>query len=153
MFNTSELSDIRIALQDRIRIIEGHAFAYQTRNAGLRDDVADIEIARLRDLLNKVSERTEERSRPSPAPAPRPVVEEGLCARIVEGSKPTALDAAIEANKRGYGKAKAEAFGQGVLRITSGCAFPRSDQPRVRAWEDAGEAWAREEIARRAATA
>lgn len=54
MFNAAELSDIRIALQDRIAVIADAEYRYRERNKGQRDDVAVIEMDRLRMIVRKV---------------------------------------------------------------------------------------------------
>lgn len=52
-FSASEVSDIRIALQDRVRLINEARWAYQSRNGGHEDGAAKIEVDRLEALIKK----------------------------------------------------------------------------------------------------
>jgi hypothetical protein len=70
-------------------------------------------------------------------------------ARIVPGPKPSAMDSMIEADRRGYGQAQADAFSQGVILTNVGRPNVETGVRR-RKWIDAGMKWATEEAARRA---
>lgn len=72
-----------------------------------------------------------------------------LTARVVPGTGPGAMDAIVEVTRLGLGPRQADWFVSGVYIVTIG--LPSALRGNARRWEEAGEKWAREEIARRAA--